>query len=64
MEISRRKFIKLMLGTFVIAFSGLAGFLKFFMPAGVVYASKADAYPGRIKNFRKSDILKPARWIG
>lgn len=64
MGVTRRAFLKLAVGAWVIGAAPILRILGRVLPARYVEAVRATFYPGPLKSENEVDTSRPAEWAG
>lgn len=64
MELTRRIFMKILLGALAAWLAGAWGLAQRSAPARFVRAIKAHKFPGRLRSLDEAAVRQPARWSG
>lgn len=64
MELTRRTFVKILIGAFAALPAGAWGVAQSSAPVRFVRAITASKFPGRLRPLDDAAVRKPAKWSG
>lgn len=64
MELTRRKFAKILIAGAAVVFTGVRAGAAGTTPARVIKAARARLFPGKVNALDEADVGKPAKWRG
>lgn len=64
MELTRRTFGKLLLGTLAAVLTGAGSVVQWLAPRRFLRAIKARQFPGRLRSFDEAAVRRRGKWRG